>query len=120
MGNKILVIDDEPEILEMMQSRLSAEGYQVFTAQDGIAGVQQLYEEMPDLILLDVLMPRVDGFKVLEILRKYQTTQDVPIVMITAKGESKNILKAHNLKATDYLVKPFQAEELLNMVKRYI
>ena len=120
MPQKILVVDDEPEILEMIESRLSANGYQVFTAKDGIEGIDRLYEVMPDLVLLDVLMPRVDGFKTLELLRKYQSTSKIPIVMITAKGESDNVLKAKELKATDYLVKPFKAEQLLEIVKRHL
>ena len=120
MARKILVVDDEPEILEMIESRLTASGYKVCTAKDGIEGIEKLYQFMPDLILLDVLMPRVDGFKTLEILRKYQSTVEVPIVMITAKRESGNILKAQELKATDYIVKPFKAEELLKTIQRYI
>ncbi len=120
MGGKILVVDDETEILERIEPRLKANGYDVYTANDGVEGIKKLYEVSPDLILLDILMPRADGFKILQILKKYKSTSSIPIVMITAKGESGNIMKAQELQAADYIIKPFKAEELLKVVQRYI
>ena len=120
MAQKILVVDDEPEIREMLEARLSANGYEVVTAKDGLEAVEKFSEEMPAMVILDVLMPRVDGFKVLEIIKNHASSSPVPIIMLTAKGESGNILKAQEMQATDYIIKPFKAEELLAVVKRYL
>lgn len=120
MGRRILVVDDEPEILEVIESRLEANGYDVVTATDGVQAAERLKQARPELIILDIMMPRVDGFKVLEVLKAHPQTSEIPIIMLTSKGETSNILKAQEMKAADYLIKPFKPEELLKVVKRYL
>ena len=118
MGRRILVVDDEPEILEVVESRLKANGYDVVTARDGVQAVERLNEALPALIILDVMMPQVDGFKVLEVLKTHPRTSEIPIIMLTSKGEMHNILKAQELKAVDYLIKPFKSEEIMATVRK--
>ncbi len=120
MGRTILAVDDEPEVLDILEERLKAHGYEVIKATNGLEAATKINEIIPALVILDVDMPVADGFKVLEVLRNFSPTASVPIIMLTGKGESRNILKALEMKATDYLVKPFKAEELLEMIQRYI
>jgi len=118
MGAKILLIDDEPDFVEMTKMRLESQDYEVETAFDGNSGVYAAQRESPDLILLDVMMPGVDGFAVLYELRKNSATRSIPVVMLTAKGEIESIFKAQELGAADYLIKPCEPEELLNVVTK--
>lgn len=119
MPKKILVVDDEPNVAHLIQLRLKANGFDVVTASDGADGLRIAKECRPDLILLDVQMPEMDGFKVLSELRKDPQTAPIPVVMLTAKGESANIMKAQEMRATDYIVKPFEGDELVRWVKKY-
>jgi len=120
MAKKILVIDDEADLREILQILLEDEGYEIKTAADGVQGLRSLNRFKPDLILLDISMPRMDGFEVLERLRAYPKTVQVPVIMLTARGKSTDILAAKKLKVLDYLIKPFQADELFNVVKKHI
>jgi adenylate cyclase len=116
---RILLVDDEPEFLEMLQMRLEANGYEVQTATDGAEGFRKAKEEHPNLILLDVMMPGMDGFEVLSKLRACEDTKYLPVVMLTAKRESKFLLKSQELRATDYLMKPCDSKELLQVVRKH-
>lgn len=116
---KILVIDDEPDLLELVKKRLEASGYKVVTAQNGIEGFEKAKEEKPNLILLDIMMP-VDGFKVLTQLKADRDTSYIPTIMLTYKGESALIFEAERLGATDYVIKPFDSKTLLSLIKRYV
>ena len=118
MGAKILLVDDEPDFVEMTKMRLEAQDYEVETAFDGNSGIYAAQRENPDLILLDVMMPGVDGFAVLRELRKNSATRSIPVIMLTAKGETKSIFKAQELRANDYLIKPCESEELLSVVRK--
>jgi CheY-like chemotaxis protein/CRP-like cAMP-binding protein len=114
---KILVIEDMADVRENLQELLEISGYQVATASDGAEGVDKALEERPDLILCDVMMPRLDGFTVLNILSKRPETADIPFVFLTAKTEKEDFRKGMDLGADDYLTKPFSVEELLNVVE---
>jgi len=116
---KILIVDDEPEFADMIRMRLEANGYEVVTANDGTEGLAKVREENPDLILLDVMMPNLDGFEVLKRLRRSQATVDTRVVMLTARGETKSIFRGQELGADDYLIKPCDARELLAVCKKY-
>ena len=116
---KILAIDDEPELLEQVKVFLEQEGHTVETALDGPTGLQKVREFQPVLILLDIIMPGMDGFEVLKRLSWKSETSQIPVIMLTAKGETESVFKAQGLSATDYLVKPFTAESLLEVVNRY-
>jgi DNA-binding response OmpR family regulator len=119
MTRKILLVDDEPEFVEMIQMRLEANGYQVVTAHNGEDGIQKAQEENPRLILLDVMMPGMDGMQTLHEIRRTPGIKDIPVVMLTAKGESKSIFKAQDRGATDYLIKPCESKDLLDIARKY-
>jgi DNA-binding response OmpR family regulator len=114
---KILIIEDMPDVRENIEELLQLSGYEVCTAEDGAVGVDMALSERPDLILCDVMMPRLDGFMVLNILSKRPEVSDVPFIFLTAKTEREDIRKGMNLGADDYITKPFSKEELLNVVE---
>lgn len=117
---RILVVDDEPELMKLVTTRLEANGYAVSAVSNGADGVTRAAAERPDLILLDVMMPVMDGFSVLQRLRADERTRAVPVIMLTARSETHLIMKAQALGAEDYLIKPFRAEELLALIARYL
>lgn len=115
MRSAILVIDDDEKITSMLRRGLAFEGHDVFTAQNGAEGLSMMLSADPDLIILDVMMPKVDGFEVCRRLREGGST--VPVLMLTAKDEVENRVKGLDIGADDYLVKPFALEELLARVR---
>lgn len=117
---KILIVDDEPDLVEMVKARLEAGGYEVISACDGTEGLKKAIGQQPRLIILDIIMPHMDGYLVLERLKANSSTRRIPVVMLTARGDTQSIFKAQELKADDYLIKPFKSEELLSSVIRNI
>ncbi|WP_110933598.1 response regulator transcription factor [Paenibacillus bouchesdurhonensis] len=115
MRSGILVIDDDEKITSMLRRGLAFEGYDVYTANDGMEGLSMMLTADPDLIILDVMMPKLDGFEVCRRLREGGST--VPVLMLTAKDEVENRVKGLDTGADDYLVKPFALEELLARVR---
>jgi len=113
---KILVIDDLPENVFMLQDRLEHEGYNVITAYDGKSGIEKTLNEMPDLILLDVMMPELTGLEVCKILVNNPTTKDIPIILVTAKSGAEDTKEGLEAGAFDYIKKPFNRIELLARV----
>ena len=114
MPKRILIVDDEPRYLRLLEANLRTEGYEVATAQDGVQALDVFSSQPIDLMLLDIMMPRMDGFSVCERIREYS---DVPIIILTAKGEEQDRVRGLDLGADDYLVKPFSATELLARVR---
>ncbi len=114
MSKRILIVDDEPRYLRLLEANLRTEGYEVAAAQDGIQAIDIFSSQPIDLILLDIMMPRLDGFATCQRIREYST---VPIIMLTAKGEEQDRVRGLDLGADDYLVKPFSATELLARVR---
>lgn len=112
---RILIADDDPSILELIHMYLSHEGYSVHTARDGKEAFDMLSNGKWDLIILDVMMPHMDGWQLTQDIRRYYG--DVPILLVTAKGESEDKIKGFRLGTDDYLAKPFVAEELVMRVK---
>ena len=110
----LLVVDDDPRITSMLRRALSAEGYAVRTANDGGEGLTRVREREPDLVVLDLLMPGVDG---LEVCRRLRELSDVPILILTAKDETEDRVRGLDSGADDYLVKPFALDELLARVR---
>lgn len=110
----ILVVDDDPGILKLVTLNLELEGYQVTTASDGNTALQLIENEQPTLVILDVMMPGLDGFQVCERVRQFS---DVPILILTAKGRNEEIIHGLNIGADDYVVKPFSSDELLARVR---
>jgi len=114
MSKRILIVDDEPRYLRLLEANLRTEGYEVATAQDGVQALDVFSAQPIDLVLLDVMMPRLDGFGVCQRLREFS---NVPIVILTARGEEQDRVRGLDLGADDYLVKPFSATELLARVR---
>lgn len=112
---RILIIEDETAMRTALADLLSAEGYRTLTAADGESGRQRALAEKPDLILLDVMMPKLDGFSVCAELRRLGS--DAPVVMLTAKGQIDDRVNGLDVGADDYVVKPFSSEELLARVR---
>ena len=110
MSKRVLIVDDEPRYLRLLEANLRTEGYEVATAQDGVQAVDIFSSQPIDLILLDIMMPRMDGFSTCQRIREYS---NVPIIMLTAKGEEQDRVRGLDLGADDYLVKPFDLKELL-------
>jgi DNA-binding response OmpR family regulator len=114
MSKRILIVDDEPRYLRLLEANLKTEGYSVVTAADGLQAIDAFSAQPVDLILLDIMMPRLDGFGTCQRIREFS---NVPIIMLTAKGEEQDRVKGLDLGADDYLVKPFSATELLARVR---
>ncbi|MBU0650609.1 response regulator [bacterium] len=120
MGKKILIVDDEPEIVLASTIRLTQANYKIVSAYNGKDGVKKAGEEKPDLILLDISMPEQDGFVSLEKLKQDPLTKQIPVIMLTAKSQTEDVIKATNLGAEDYVVKPFDYLVLLKKIKALI
>ena len=114
MSKRILIVDDEPRYLRLLEANLKTEGYTVVTAADGLQAIEAFSAQPVDLILLDIMMPRLDGFGTCQRIREFS---NVPIIILTAKGEEQDRVKGLDLGADDYLVKPFSATELLARVR---
>ena len=120
MAKKILVIDDEPDTLRLVALVLKRQGYDVVTATEGKEGIKKAVTERPDLIILDVMMPGMDGFEVAKVLRSAKETSQLPILMFTAKGQLEDKLKGFEVGADDYITKPAHPAELLMRVKKLL
>jgi DNA-binding response OmpR family regulator len=113
-GHAILVVDDDPRMLRLLRLNLERAGYRVATEGDGVAALDRVALERPDLILLDVMMPAMDGFTFLARLREFSA---IPVILLTAKGEERDKVQGLDLGADDYLTKPFGPAELLARVR---
>jgi DNA-binding response OmpR family regulator len=111
---RIVTADDDPQLLRLIARNLEFEGYEVATASDGMLALEQIERLAPDVVLLDVMRPRMDGFTVCQRVREFST---VPIILITARGQDQDKVKGLDLGADDYLTKPFSVEELLARVR---
>ncbi len=117
---KILLVDDSTTVLLMEKMILSKSPYNLVTASDGQEGFDKAISERPDLILLDVVMPRMDGFEVCRRLRERDETRGVPVIMVTTRGELKAVETGYQSGCTDYITKPINGLELLSKVKSYL
>lgn len=114
---KILVIDDRPDNVYFLQSRLQTENFFVITAFSGPEGIEKVKTEKPDLILLDIMMPGMDGYEVCKILTSDEETKDIPIILVTAKVDSRDVEEGLKVGAFDYIKKPFDKIELIARIK---
>ena len=110
---KVLVVEDEPDILEVIDYNLTREGFRVLQARDGERGLALARSELPDALVLDLMLPGMDGLEICRRLRADDVTRSLPIVMVTAKGEESDIVVGLSIGADDYLVKPFSPRELI-------
>lgn len=115
--SRILIVDDDESIVELIKINLELLGHEILTAPDGIKGFAIAKQELPDLIILDVMMPEVDGFTVAQRIRHFPHTKDTPILMLTALGMLQDKVTGFNSGVDDYLVKPFELEELVVRVR---
>ena len=114
MSNSILVIDDDTTLLSLLAEYLNKAGYQTITASSGVTGLQSFYEHHADIVILDVMMPKMDGWAVCDRLREIS---EVPIIMLTAKSEERDRLRGFHLGVDDYVIKPFSFAELAARVR---
>ncbi len=113
-AKRILVVDDETRMIGFIRMNLELEGYQVLEAHDGVKALEMVRTQLPDLVLLDVMMPGLDGFETLRLLREFSS---VPVIMLTAKGEEEDKVRGLELGADDYVTKPFGSRELSSRVR---
>ncbi len=114
---RILLVDDEPTIVKTIQKRLEAEGFEVLVAMEGPEALEKARVEKPDLIVLDLMLPKMDGYKVCDLLKKDTRYSKIPIVMFTARTQEADVKLGLECGADAYLKKPFNSEELLEKIK---
>jgi DNA-binding response OmpR family regulator len=117
---KILVVDDEVDLVKTIQFALEAEGYQVLVSYNGEDALNQSRKENPDLILLDLMLPKLDGYKVCRLLKFDEQYKHIPILMLTAKTQQKDRLLGMETGADEYITKPFDMEKLTEKIKAYL
>jgi len=110
---KILVVDDEVNITQILEFSIGAEGYEVLTAVNGEEAIDKARREQPDLIILDIMMPKIDGYEACRILKANPATKNIPVVLLTAKGRDIDKRLGYEVGATDYIVKPFSPNKLV-------
>lgn len=118
MAKKILLIDDDPHIVQLLKTRLIASGYAVITAYDGEEGLLKLKEDRPDLVILDILMPKMDGYSFVLKIREDGLMSKTPVIMLTAKDNMKNVFEMEGVSG--YMIKPFCGEDLLDKVSNVL
>jgi len=114
---KVVIIEDEKDLAELLAFNLGKEGWQTLIALDGRSGFERVTEELPDIVILDLMLPEMSGTEVCKLLRKQESTAAIPIIMVTAKGEEIDRVVGFEVGADDYLVKPFSSRELLLRIK---
>jgi two-component system phosphate regulon response regulator PhoB len=119
-GDRILVVDDEPDIIALVAYHLARAGYRVSTASTGLEALQAAREEQPALVVLDLMLPELSGFEVLERMRGERTLAEIPVLMLTARREEPDRVQGLSLGADDYLVKPFSPQELVLRVRNIL
>jgi len=119
--HRILCIEDDSEMTDLMRLILAHKGYAISVASGGEEGIRKIREEQPELILLDLMMPDMDGWEVYQQMRADETTRDIPVIVVTAKAQSiDKVLGLHIAKVDDYIAKPFSPKDLLDSVERVL
>ena len=117
---KILIADDRYEVVELVKATLEGEDYQIIDACDGREALEKIGKEKPSLVLLDIIMPKMDGFEVLSEVKKDSRTKEIPVIMLTARGQKLDKDKGRRLGAQDYIVKPFSPSHLLHKIEEVL
>ena len=120
MAKKILVVDDEPSTLKFLENRLTKEGYDVITAEDGVTGIAHAEKEKPDLILLDIVLPDINGFQTCRSLKSNQQTKDIPVIVCTNKLDTIDADEARESGADEFIEKMSDATVLIETIKKFI
>ena len=116
-GPTIVIVEDEPDILEILKYNLERENFNTLTSLDGSLGLKLIQNELPSLVILDLMLPSIDGLEICQRLKEQTSTASIPIIMLTAKGEESDIILGLGLGADDYITKPFSPRELVARVK---
>ena len=117
---KVLIVDDEQDIVESLNFVLDAEGYECHTAYNGEDGLKLAKELVPDLIILDIMMPKMNGYKISRLLKFDKKYQDIPIIMLTARSQEEDKLIGEETGANEYITKPFDLEYVIENVNKYL
>ncbi|MDO8535681.1 MAG: response regulator [Candidatus Omnitrophota bacterium] len=117
MAKKILIVDDEPDIIKMLQIRLESANYNIVTAQDGQEALNRIKEDTPDLLVLDIMMPKINGYTLFKMLREDLKYKNIPIIILTASVEIEDLRKCIKEGVEAYLRKPYKPEILLGLIK---
>jgi DNA-binding response OmpR family regulator len=120
MAKRVLVADDEPDIVESVKFSLGIEGIESLKAYDGEEALAKAKRERPDLIVLDVMMPKINGYKVARLLKFEDAYRHIPIIMLTARAQEKDKQTGQETGADKYITKPFEMDELVSTIKRYL
>ena len=117
----ILCVEDEPEMIDLMRLILGRRGFEVKGANGGVEGLKMVRDEKPDLVLLDLMMPDMDGWEVYQQMKADEKTKDIPVIVVTAKAQSiDKVLGLHIAKVDDYITKPFSPQDLMNSVEKVL
>lgn len=117
---KILIVDDEQDIVETLKFMLEAQGYECFCAYDGETGLSMAKDIIPDLMILDVMMPKMNGYKISRLLKYDAKYKDIPILMVTARSQDEDKLIGQETGVNEYITKPFELDDVINKVKEYL
>jgi len=117
-GKKILIVDDEPDFLKILQVKLESQGYEVILANNGLEAIEKARSHLPDLVLLDIIMPKLDGETTLMKIKQDLELKDIPVIMLSGLGFDHNRLTSLGCGAEDYMIKPFEANELLQKIEK--
>lgn len=120
MAKRILVVDDEPKVVTVIQRRLESAGYDVLAAYDGIEALSKARSENPDLIILDLILPKLNGYQVCAILKRDKSYKPIPILMLTARSQEEDIEEGMRVGADEYITKPFKNEVLLAKIEELL
>jgi len=116
----VLIVDDVPKNIQLLGNILNNEGYDIIIAENGKEALERISDVLPDIILLDIMMPEMDGYETCKILKENDRTRDIPVIFLTAKTEMEDIVKGFNAGSVDYVTKPFNSTELMARVKTHI
>ena len=117
---RILIVDDEKDLVDMLKLRLEAAGYEILEAYDGQEGLEKAKDEKPDLILLDLMLPKMDGYQLCRILKFDEDYKHIPIIMLTARAQQQDKQQGTTCGADEYVTKPFEPKELLSVIQKHI
>lgn len=120
MTKKILIADDDPTIIKLLQVNLEMEGYEVIAAEDGEQAVEKAQESAPDLIVLDIMMPRMDGWAAREALKEIDSVAGVPVIFLSARAQQADIQKGYEAGVAEYVTKPFDPMDLLAIIEQIL
>jgi DNA-binding response OmpR family regulator len=120
MGKKILIVEDERDVVDIVTIRLEAAGYECISAHDGQEGLEKVKSEEPDLVILDLMLPKIDGYKVCRLLKSDEKYRHIPIILFTAQAQKRDIDAGKKSGADAYIVKPFEPQVLINKINELL